>query len=173
LCKDNFLVKRFLPFILIALLATGCFSEDTSGPTVNSTITRDPAHTQYLPDPVLSPGDTFDVTAADICVSGYASKVRDVPQSVKNQVYAEYGITTHEPGSYEIDHIISLELGGSNSIKNLYPEPYFGELNAHVKDKLENKLHDLVCGGQVDLATIQYEIATDWVATYIKYIGQP
>jgi hypothetical protein len=166
------LIKRFLTFLIIALITTGCFSEDT-GPTIKSEITRDPAHAKYLPDPILSPGDVFDVTKDDICVPGYATKVRDVPQSVKDQVYAEYGIVSHEPGAYEIDHIISLQLGGSNSIKNLYPEPYFGELNAHVKDKLENKLHSLVCSGDVDLVTVQYEIATDWVATYIKYIGPP
>jgi len=72
-----------------------------------------------------------------------------------------------------VDHLISLELGGSNSIKNLWPEPYTGDLNAHVKDKLENKLHSLVCNGDIDLKTAQQEIATDWVAAYIKYIGQP
>ena len=33
------------------------------------------------------------MTKADICVPGYSKKVRDVPQSVKNQVYASYGIT--------------------------------------------------------------------------------
>jgi hypothetical protein len=32
-----------------------------------------------LPDPKLTPGDTFDVTADDVCVPGYAKKVRDVP----------------------------------------------------------------------------------------------
>ncbi len=171
-------MKRLFTLLIIALLTTGCFGSLDNGSNVgpvniNSDITRDPAHAAHLPDPVLSPGDTLDVTKDDICVPGYSAKVRDVPQSVKNQVYAEYGITSHAPGSYEVDHIISLELGGSNSIKNLYPEPYFADLNAHVKDKLENKLHGLVCSGQVDLATAQHDIATDWVATYIKYIGQP
>ncbi|HZY45487.1 MAG TPA: HNH endonuclease, partial [Anaerolineae bacterium] len=72
-----------------------------------------------------------------------------------------------------IDHIISLELGGSNSIRNLFPEPYTGDWNARIKDKLENKLHSLVCSGQVDLVTVQQEISTDWINAYIKYIGQP
>lgn len=34
-------------------------------------------------------------------------------------MYAEYGITHRQRGKYEIDYLISLELGGSNSIKNL------------------------------------------------------
>jgi hypothetical protein len=55
---------------------------------------------------------------------GYAKKVRAVPQAEKRQVYAEYGITEHHTGDYEVDHLISLKLCGSNSIKNLWPESY-------------------------------------------------
>src|ERR1700730_2817107 len=35
--------------------------------------------TPILPDANMTPGDTFDVTAQDICTHGYARKVRDVP----------------------------------------------------------------------------------------------
>ena len=125
----------------------------------------------YLPDPKMSPGAVLDVTASDICVSGYSSKVRNVPQSEKDQVYQEYGITTHAPGSYEVDHLISLELGGSNSISNLWPESYTGDWNAHIKDKLENKLHALVCSGTLDLKTAQQAIAVNWIAAYKQYVG--
>ena len=127
----------------------------------------------YLPDPTKTPGDTLDVTASDICVSGYSSKVRNVPQSEKDQVYQEYGISSHAPNSYEVDHLISLELGGSNSISNLWPESYTGDWNAHIKDKLENKLHDLVCSGTLDLKSAQQQIATNWIGAYQQYLGQP
>jgi hypothetical protein len=131
----------------------------------------DPSLAQYLPDPRITPGDTLDVTPQDFCVSGYSSKVRDVPQSVKNQAYQEYGITSHKSGAYEVDHLISLELGGSNSIRNLWPESYTGQWNAHTKDKLENKLHELVCNGSLDMKTAQQAIATNWIAAYQKYVG--
>ena len=49
--------------------------------------------TPILPDAKLTPGDTFDVTAQDVCVPGYAKKVREVPAWLKRQAYAEYGIT--------------------------------------------------------------------------------
>jgi hypothetical protein len=39
--------------------------------------------TPILPDPKLTPGDTFDVTAQDVCVPGYAKKVRGVPVWLK------------------------------------------------------------------------------------------
>jgi hypothetical protein len=69
-----------------------------------------------------------------------------------------------------VDHLISLELGGSNSIKNLWPQSYRTQpWNAHVKDTLENELHDEVCSGRLDLKTAQREIAGDWIAAYRKY----
>src|SRR3954452_8187416 len=113
-----------------------------------------------LPDPKLTPGDVFDVTATDICTPGYSKKVRNVPQWEKQKVYQEYGIAAPPRGSYEVDHLISLELGGSNSIKNLWPESYHTVWNARVKDRLENKLHQLVCAGQLDLKTAQQAIAS-------------
>ncbi|GAA4020187.1 hypothetical protein GCM10022631_37270 [Deinococcus rubellus] len=125
-----------------------------------------------LPDPKLSPGDVLTSDKAIICVSGYTKTVRNVPQSLKEQVYRSYGITSREPGEYEVDHIISLELGGSNSIRNLYPESYKTQpLNAHVKDTLENKLHALACGGQITMQEAQTAIASNWTTAYVKYVG--
>jgi len=57
-----------------------------------------------LPDPKLSPGDVLTSDTKIICVSGYTKTVRNVPQSLKEQVYREYGITSRESGEYEIDH---------------------------------------------------------------------
>jgi hypothetical protein len=85
-----------------------------------------------------------------------------VSTSTKNRVYAEYGITDHPTGAYEVDHLISLELGGSNDIGNLWPEPYSGPDNAHDKDVMENRLHDEVCSGQLTLAQGQGEIVHWW-----------
>ena len=55
-------------------------------------------------------------------VPGYAKKVRAVPAWLKRQAYAEYGITEYRTGDYEVDHLIPLSLGGSNSIRNLWPQ---------------------------------------------------
>lgn len=64
-----------------------------------------------------------------------------------------------------------MELGGSNSLRNLWPESYHTTWNARVKDRLEDKLHKLVCAGQLDLATAQRAIATDWISAYKTYVG--
>lgn len=120
-----------------------------------------------LPDPACTPGDIFpDATKDKICVSGYSSSVRDVPTSVKSAVYAEYGIAHHSSGEFEIDHFVSLELGGSNDISNLFPEAAAPKPGFHEKDKVENYLHDQVCSGAITLAEAQRQIASNWVAIY-------
>ncbi len=108
----------------------------------------------------------------DLCVPGYTKKVRNVPAEMKREVYEEYGITSHGPGDYEVDHLIPLELGGSNSIKNLWPESHrTSPWNAQVKDRLESKLHELVCSGQLDLKTAQQAIASNWIEAYKLYVS--
>ena len=130
------------------------------------------SHGEPLNDVHVTPGATFKVSTAAICRSGYAASVRDVPQSEKNRVYAEYGILHHSTNQYEIDHLISLELGGNNAVSNLWPE-----LNDHPrgylnsKDILENRLHSLVCSGALPLRSAQKQISTDWVVTYHKYFA--
>ena len=102
--------------------------------------------TPIRPDSVMTPGAVLEVSDTDVCTPGYSSRVRHVTAETKREVYADYGVTVHAPGDYEVDHLISLEIGGSNSIKNLWPESYLTQpWNARVKDKLENRLHRLVC----------------------------
>lgn len=123
------------------------------------------------PDPSLTPGDTLPVTTEDICVPGYTKKVRSVPAGVKKQAYAEYGIAQRATGEFEVDHLISLELGGSNSIRNLWPQSYMTHpWNAHVKDVVENALHKQVCSGQMSLHDAQQAIASDWIAAYRRLL---
>jgi len=116
-----------------------------------------------LPDAACTPGAIFETATTDqICKSGYSKDVRDVPDSLKNDVYAEYGVKSRKPGEFEVDHLISLELGGSNDISNLWPEPAEPRPGFHEKDRVENYLHDQVCSGVVPLGQAQQQIATDW-----------
>ena len=121
-----------------------------------------------LPDHECSPGAVFkDATQEIICVSGYTKTVRNVSVSLKKKVFAEYGIAYPVPfGSYEVDHIVPLALGGNNDIANLFPEarqPYPG---FQEKDVVENYLHEHVCSGEIDLAAAQVQIANDWLGVY-------
>ena len=126
-----------------------------------------------LPDRGCTPGARFTkVTKDDVCVPGYAKRVRDVPTSLKNAVYIAYGITKHFNGKTgEVDHLVSLELGGSNDRANLFPEAAGPRPGSHDKDKLENRLHKLVCDGTLALAAAQRAIGRNWVKAYGKYVG--
>jgi hypothetical protein len=120
-----------------------------------------------LPDSACTPGAVFpDVTADQICKPGYSSSVRNVPSEVSRSVYAEYGIVEHSAGEYEVDHLVPLEIGGSNDIANLWPEAAAPRPGFHEKDQVENYLHDQVCSGRMSLADAQRTAATDWLAGY-------
>ena len=92
-----------------------------------------------LPDVKISPGEvaTNGATVEQIMTIGYTKTVRNVPESVKKQAFIRYfGHVPKDPGAFEIDHIISCELNGSQSVSNLWPQFYSGVWNARVKDHL-------------------------------------
>lgn len=120
-----------------------------------------------LPDPACTPGAIFATTTkAQICTKGYSGTVRDVPVSEKNKVYLEYGIITHVTAEYEADHFISLELGGSNDISNLWPQAASPVPGFHEKDLVENYLHRQLCSGKISLPEAQLLISSKWVEVY-------
>jgi hypothetical protein len=129
-----------------------------------------------LPDRRCSPGAYYSkLTSQVVCSASFrTSSVRNVSESEKHQVEVEYGLAPRPYGStLEIDHIVSLELGGSNNVANLYPERADAHPGFHVKDALENKLHTLVCGGEMALRTAQHQIAANWEGLYKEVFGAP
>ena len=130
-----------------------------------------------LPDRRCSPGAYYSgLSRTVICAASFhTGSIRNVPESEKHAVEVEYGLSPRAYGStLEIDHIVSLELGGSNAIANLFPEEATLPGHApgyHVKDRLENRLHALVCRGRITLADARRQIATNWEAGYLKVFG--
>jgi hypothetical protein len=123
-----------------------------------------------IPVANLTPGATRPATREDVCRSEPDPKVRLVPASVRQKVFESYGLSNARPDAYEVDYLITPELGGSGDIRNLWPQPYSHTVwNAHVKDDLEDRLHEMVCDGTLDLHTAQHDIASNWIAAYKKY----
>ncbi len=147
----------------------------SSAPTPTSMVKSwelDVAHA-VLPDPKLTPGDTLPgVTAADVCTPGWATEHRNVTQEMRYKVYAEYGRTQGQ-GCCELDHLVPLELGGSNDVKNLWPEPYDPRPASAEKDQLENELHARVCAGKMTLADAQHCIASNWIKCWEQHAMPP
>src|SRR5581483_456474 len=103
----------------------------------------------------ISPAVTQANIAQTICHSGYSESVRpseSITEPEKLASMAAYG--DHDsPRHYEYDHLVSLELGGAtNDARNLWPEP---GASPNIKDRIENRLHRLVCDGQVSLSSAQ------------------
>jgi hypothetical protein len=127
--------------------------------------------TAAVPNPSLTPGEAVTASKSDVCQVNTLGENGDVPEALRDAVFIEYGMKNVPRNAYEVDFLITPALGGAASIRNLWPEPYrVSSWNAHTKDALERRLHTLVCNGDLDLATAQREIATNWVAAYKKYV---
>jgi hypothetical protein len=90
----------------------------------------------------------------------------------RDEVLRRYGIAPGTHPDYEIDHLIPLCLGGSDDPSNLWPQPRRSleeTWNAEAKDRLERLMCNMVCDGQIDIATAQQAFATDWIAAYQTY----
>jgi len=123
-----------------------------------------------VPDRNLTPGATRSVALSDVCSVAHEEVVRDVPASLRQKVFREYGIVTSHADDYEIDFLIAPRLGGVEDIRNLWPEPHSGPVwNSYAKDALEDRLHEMVCDGKLSLPVAQKEIAGDWISAYKKY----
>ena len=121
-----------------------------------------------IPRSDLAPGAVRFIDRANACL--LSDNVPGIPDVLKRQVLKEYGISEARADAYEIDFLITPALGGSDNVRNLWPEPYFHtSWNAHVKDALEDHFHTMVCNGKMDLPMAQREIAQNWVAAYQKY----
>jgi hypothetical protein len=145
--------------------------------SVGAVATTVPVHCSAsgaLPDRTCTPGTINSSVAQSniqktICVTGYTAMIRP-PVSYTNPLKVElmrsYGLTG-PASAYELDHLISLELGGNpTSPANLWPEAYLPSPGAHEKDKVENYLRSQVCGGQMTLADAQRQIASDWLSVW-------
>jgi hypothetical protein len=127
-----------------------------------------PGAAGWLPIAAVTPGDVATTSAAALCAG--VRPPRTVTSDVRDRVLRDYRMERASQSDYELDALITPELGGSTDRRNLWPQRYDSPVwNARVKDALESLLPGLVCSGQVDLAQAQRDIAADWVAAYKKY----
>jgi hypothetical protein len=123
-----------------------------------------------LPDPRCTPGSIDPAVTqrnirSTICKRGWTATVRP-PESQTQRfkygvAYPAYGAS----GQTELDHLVPLELGGSNDATNLWPEK---PPTPNPKDKVEQVLNHAVCDGRVSLAVAQLAIARDWLTAESK-----
>jgi|SRR5579859_3134426 len=145
--------------VTIALLFASIISKPTAtyryhGPAV-------------LNDLSVTPGKVRTTNAKEVCYGGSTSQYRHTTEKEKNQVYEWYGAKKKPGICCEVDHLVSLELGGADEVENLWPEPYSPKPGAHEKDLVENWLHKEVCAGRMPLTQAQAKISQDWYAVFL------
>jgi hypothetical protein len=137
-----------------------------------------------IPDAMKTPGVArTELSKSTICTTKWGQDERHVTAAMKAQVFALYDYSGNEDArcvadahgkTCEIDHLISRELGGADDIKNLWPQAYgTTPWNAHLKDKLENRLHRELCANHVSLQEARDSLVNDWRVAYRKYYGDP
>jgi hypothetical protein len=120
----------------------------------------------------LTPGETRPITIDEVCRTSQAVVITpNITDETRREVFAAYRIDPARRGEFEVDYLITPDLGGAESVRNMWPQPYSVRWNARVKDKLEQRLHQLVCENKLDLTTAQHDIALDWIGAYKKYVG--
>jgi hypothetical protein len=132
------------------------------------------------PNPMLTPGvPNAQVTQANIAETigrvGWTATIRppvSTTSIIKQHIMQRDGLTG-DPSQWELDHFISLELGGHPSaLGNLWCQPYTvgipAGMGARAKDRVETALKVMIVGGLISLAEGQRRIKTDWYAEYLN-----
>lgn len=128
----------------------------------------DAATSTALPLRSVTPGAVSAHSAAELCDGVRPSRL--VTDQTRRQVLDRYGMSHVPAVEYELDALITPELGGTTEVANLWPQRYDSPVwNARVKDDLERLLPEMVCRGEIDLASAQQAIASDWIAAYKRF----
>ena len=150
-----------LAFALLCALAVAPASSAKNAPRVPG---------PDRPKPHLTPGAHVAAGKAAICRPGYAARVHRVPRRKRDEAYARYGLA-RVANAYEVDRLVSVGIGGSSAIANLWPEHLYEPWGARTKDRLERTLRRLVCSGRLSLASAQRQEAANWITAYKRYVG--
>lgn len=131
-------------------------------------------HANPLPNPKYTVPTVASTSQVEVCsvVGGktYSQRHRlSQTSEAKKKIFEEYGIPYSYHKYYEDDHDLELALGGSDSLRNRWPEPEFGTWNAKVKDRLERRAWYRVCKlHNLTLSQAQSWFLTDWRQSYCK-----
>ena len=129
-----------------------------------------------IPDPTCTPGAyNPTLTLTVLKRAGFGTKcVRDKASkpAAKATTYNWYGITHPDNNTganqvCELDHLVSLEIGGADTLDNIWPQcgPDAVTLNQRYfkqKDLVENFLAAQIRAGKMKLRDVQTGIASDW-----------
>jgi hypothetical protein len=120
------------------------------------------AEDPLVPHPKLTPGR----------VAERDKDRRGVTLVMEQKVFARYRLPWKRRSEFKIDHLIPTELGGADTIDNLWPQrvnarPY----GADRKELLTEIFLEKIRAGKMTLAQAQEEIRRDWIDAFIDHVG--
>jgi hypothetical protein len=120
------------------------------------------AQQALLPNPKLTPGRIVQSE----------KDRRGVTIEMEQKVFARYRLPWSSRPAYKIDHLIPLELGGADTIDNLWPQslrarPYGPDR----KELLTEVLLQRIARNQITLEQAQEQIRRDWIDAFIDHLG--
>jgi hypothetical protein len=139
--------------------ATSSSAKSSSAPPLPQIVSR--------PNPIQTPGATASTDVAAIC-AGPDRTHTHIPGEIQSLAYQEYGLQfPNRNPNYTLDWLIPIELGGANTLPNIWPAAITG-VGYHQKQQLNARLRKLVCSGQMMLTTAQTGLTRDWYALYLS-----
>ena len=115
-----------------------------------------------LPNPKLTPGR----------VANSSQDRGGVTEEMERRVFRIYQIPWRRRSEFKVDHLIPSELGGADSIDNLWPlSLYTKPYNAQRKEMLTRYLLTSIAAGEITLPQAQKEIREDWIACFVERVG--
>lgn len=186
------LVRRWLTGLLVCLCAVSIAESREPVPcpdgvdatastplaevTAQSNCSTKTSNDYPIPDPACTPGAVNPTVTLEVLQSGEFKTgcERDKASSMKqkNATYDEYSIAHPKNNrgqnqTCELDHLISLELGGADTVDNIWPQcgpdgKPLAQRYFKIKDSVENYLAAQVRAGAIKLEDAQRGIATDW-----------
>jgi hypothetical protein len=120
------------------------------------------AEDSMLPDPKLTPGK----------VARAAADRGGVTEAMERKIFNRYRIPWTRRPEFKVDHLIPVELGGADSLENLWPQslnikPY----GAHRKELLTERLLAAIASGRMTVGQAQEELQRDWIDCFINHLG--
>jgi hypothetical protein len=121
------------------------------------------------PSNACTPGAFVRKTKADVC-DGQTVRP-SLPAAERRAILSNYGVPTFNGTTGEIDHRVSLALGGTTDRRNLWPQVEVNGFNP--KDRLEAVILRRVCKGlphPMRVTTAVRVFLADWRAGYSYYV---
>ncbi len=117
---------------------------------------------EILPDPKLTPGK----------VARNGKDRNGVTEEMERKVFDRYHLPWRRRAEFKIDHLIPSELGGADTIDNLWPQSlHIKPYNAQRKELLTQRLLARIASGEMTLTQAQQEIREDWISCFIDRLG--